>query len=162
MREQYRCPDAPEPKVCLGCGFRKERVHTDEHRTALAGVHNIAGTHTHVMGGLMPQHRITSALGKSKLSAYCDPGPKVRLQSINRGQRHCAQPAAPLLGVPNTLANRLYTRLQPRLVPSRIATPSGPSFSLYSVSFWAMVSSASSQEIRSKCPSPRAPTRFMG
>ena len=34
-----------QPKVCLGCGFRKERVHTDEHRTALAGVHNIAGTH---------------------------------------------------------------------------------------------------------------------
>ena len=115
----------------------------------------------HEVGGLTPHARMQWVLGKSNVSIYCAP-PNVRLQSTRRGQRHCAHPAAPWLGAPNKLQKRLYTRLQPRRVPSRSARLCGPYRSRNSKSLSAVISSASSQEISSNFPSPRAPTRLSG
>ena len=72
-------------------------------------------------------------------------------------------PGVTTLGVPKVLARRwAKANSRPFGSPSPKATDSGPYASFNVRSFCAIVSSASSQEIRSHLPSPRVPTLFCG
>jgi len=73
------------------------------------------------------------------------------------------QPGVTTLGVPNALASLCAkANSMPFGSPSPKATDSAPKLRFNSLSLFATVSSASSQEMRCHLPSPRAPTLFWG